>query len=302
MRPGLILAGALAALLQPARVAACSVCAAGDPLVAASDSASDAGEIRLALETEWLTASAASDHHPGAQEDLEQGTLRLLGVYSPVDALNLVVQVPLVRKELTVTGGMADPSAQEGLGDVEVAARWFFWDRTDFSRMRHQSAALSAGTSLPTGEDEAAQDGVPLDPHAQLGTGGFGPYAGILYRLEQSAWHAFASFTGRLRTESEAGYRYGSSLHWSLHGQRQLGGGVAVGLGVDGRWAARDEHDGVAQENTGGLVLAVVPALHASLFGDAWLSVRAQVPFATGLYGEQTVGPTFVAGLQYTIR
>jgi hypothetical protein len=303
LRTALVTCAAIAALAPAPDARACSVCAAGDPLVAAGDAAPGGRELRAAIETEWLTASAAMEGMAGMKETVDQATVRALAVLSPLPRLTAVLSVPLVRKQVSAAGAGIDHGSHvvTGLGDVELGARWFLWERTDFSAMRHHSLALSAGSSFPTGKDDASVDGVRLDPHAQIGTGGFGPNAGVLYRLEQSRWHAFASLAGRWRTENRDGYRYGPSLHGSLAVQRQLGERVAIGLAVDGRDAAADEEDGVAVAHTGGLVLAAAPEVHVALHGSLWLSVRAQVPFATRLRGVQEVGPTISAGLQLRV-
>jgi hypothetical protein len=67
---------------------ACSVCGCGDPLVDASDSVPFAAPLRLALDFEVLTQSAASDEMPLATESLTQITVRPVVVYSPVEELN----------------------------------------------------------------------------------------------------------------------------------------------------------------------------------------------------------------------
>lgn len=305
MRSVLLVPLAAAALAAAAPARACSVCAAGDPLVAAGDAAPTARELWTALEAEWLTASAAMDA-PGMDgmiEEVDQGSLRVLAVYSPVARVNAVLTVPLVQKRVSATGAGMDHAeeVQTGLGDVELGARWFVLDRTSFAAMRHHSVALSAGTSFPTGNDDAEDaSGQLLDQHSQLGTGGWGPYAGVMYRLEQSRWHAYASFTGRWRSENARAYRYGASLHWSVTAQRELGdsGRFVVGLGIDGREAAPDREDGADVAHTGGLVLAASPEVHVQLRGSWWLTARAQLPFATDLRGIQDVGPTFSAGVQ----
>ncbi len=298
IRVVLVLSAALAAL--PAL--ACSVCAAGDPLVAAGDAAPETRSLRLALETEWLTASAGMESMPGMEEDLDQLTVRAQAVYSPLHHVNLAVSVPFVRKSVSASGAGMDHGTEtwSGLGDVEVGGRWFLLDRTNFSAMRHQSLALSFGSSLPTGADDAKEQGLRVDEHSQLGTGGYGPYVGTLYRLEQSRWHAYGSLSARWRSENRFGYRYGSALAWAVHGQRQLSPGLAVGLGIDGRQAARDEEDGAPVLHTGGLVVAAVPAVHVG-FRGLWISIRAQLPVATSLRGIQDVGPTVSASLQLQV-
>ncbi len=300
MRSLVVVPLAAAALAAAAPARACSLCACGDPLVSAGDAAPAGRELWAAVETEWLTASAAMESMPGATEKVDQGTVRVLGVYSPLARVNAVLTVPLVQKRVSVSGAGMDhgTSVQTGLGDLELGARWFLADASNFSAMRHQSFAVSAGTSLPTGSDDATEDGARLDQHAQVGTGGWGPYAGVLYRLEQGAWHGFASLTGRWRSENGYGYRYGASLGWSVSVQRELGDRVAVGLAIDGREAAPDREDGADVAHTGGLVLAASPEVHVNVGGAWWLTARAQLPFATDLRGIQDVGPTFSAGVQ----
>ncbi len=298
-----LLPAILAVTLWARAALACSVCACGDPLVAATDASSTPGEARAAVESEWLTATAGTEESPAIRERVEQGTLRVLGVYSPGPGLNVVLQVPLEWKRSTVLGGpSSDAVRQTGLGDVDVGARWFLLERSDFLAMRRETVALSFGTSLPTGSNGArGPDGVRLDEHAQLGTGAFGPYAGLQVRVDGQRWSAFASVTGRYRTENGAAYRYGSALGWTAQVQRSLLPRLAVGLGLDGRQAGADRSLGGAVLNTGGLVLAAAPAVYVGLTERLWLTVRAQVPIATRLYGVQDVGPVYSAGLQVRV-
>jgi hypothetical protein len=255
----------------------------------------------MALDGEWLSAEAASDATPGAREKVTQRSLRLLGVYGPTERLNLVAQVPLVRKEVRyVGGGISSRVVGSGLGDAELGMRWFAWRRTDWGAARRQAVALSMGSSLPTGEADAREGGVRLDDHQQLGSGAWGPYAGLLYRLEQLTWDAYASATVRWRSENRWGYRYGASIAWTAQAQWQPHDRIALGLGLDGREAVQDELNGRGVPNTGGLVLAAAPGLYFGATEDLWISVRAQFPIATKLVGDQRVGPVVVAGAQWT--
>jgi hypothetical protein len=298
-------AALLLALLGPAPAAACSVCACGDPLVSAAEGPGRGGDLRLALEAEYLTQHAGSEGDPASTDLLDQYTLRLTAVYSPVDPLNLVLSIPLVRKKLWTepSAGPAVPTSDlTGLGDVEVGARLFVLDAVDFAAQRRQGVAVSAGTSIPTGPDDARDaSGQLVDQHGQLGTGAWGPYAGVSYRFRQDPWSALLSISGRLRTENAHGYRYGNALLWTAQAQWSPLAWLALGLGVDGRDAAQDQEHGAPVENTGGLVLAATPSAYVELFQGLWLTVRAQLPFLTHLVGDQWVGPTVSAGLAYQV-
>lgn len=301
---------AVLAISAAGRASACSVCGCGDPLLAASDPAAIQGLLRLQLDTEYLSMDAGTDGLPGHTDRLEQWSYRLNAVYRPSEALSLSVTLPLVSKSIHTIGLGAAGSSLTGLGDLEVGARYALWTRVELGARRVQQLALSAGAQLPTGSHDArAADGSLVDPHGQLGTGGWGPFAGIHYRLEQGDWVAFASFSYRLRTEATyadaSRYKFGDALLWSLHGQYLLGQRLALDLGVDGRYAWADravDPDGAVTAgvpNTGGTVLSAAPGVYFKAGGGVWLFARGQVPFYQRLLGAQDVRPTVVTGLQF---
>jgi len=303
--PRLLLALAAAALLvRPAPSAACSLCACGDPLLTATDPAAIGGKLRLQLDGEYTTMTAANEADPAATDELTQRSARFNLVYRPAEPLTFSLTVPVVNKVMDMTGpGMKmRMSDQTNLGDVELAARWALWTGVDFGARRAQELALSAGTSLPTGPYKA-RDGAGnlVDPHGQVGTGSWGPFLGAHYRLEQGDWSAFASLSGRLRAENSLGYRIGNAALWSAHGQWLALRWLALDLGIDGRSVASDRQDSGKVVNTGGTVMAIAPGAFARLGGGVWFFLRGQIPFYRDLYGEQTVGATVVTGLQYQV-
>lgn len=293
------LATALFAGVHDAR--ACSVCGSGDPLVAAGDSLPRSNVFRLALEGEYLEARARSDDDPALTEAVRQLTLGPVLVASPLDTLNLVLRVPVVYKDWRLSGGAVDERlTHAGLGDVDLGARWFFWDQADFDTETRQDVAVTAGTSLPTGPNHATDAGVRIDEHAQLGTGSFGPYAGLLYAYHRDPWNAVVSVTGRVHTTNSYGYRYGPAILFSLGPLVRPWERAAFGLGIDGRYALHDTVDGATRRNTGGLVTALTPNARVNAFANAWLGFRVQIPVYTRLFGVQHVGPTLGASLDYT--
>jgi hypothetical protein len=284
-----------------ALILACSVCGCGDPLVDATESIPAMSMLRFALDGEVLTASAASDDTPGATESITQVTIRPAAVWSPTRSFNLVVEVPLVWKDWSTTG--ETPVTHGGLGDLEVGARWFPVQHVDWSSRSRQDFGISIGTSLPTGPDDATDDaGMRLDEHAQLGTGAFGPYAGLVYAYHRDPWNLFASVTARLHSTSSYGYRYGTAFLGTLRADYRIGEPFAIELAVDGREALRDTSDGDPQTNTGGLVLAASPGVVWNPARRLWLRARVQVPFITATYGTQSIGPTALLSAQVVLR
>jgi hypothetical protein len=306
MRLAFPLAAALAATLAaaPSLARACSVCACGDPLLTAGDPAAIAGRLRVQVDTEFLRVDAGNEADPTRTDRLTQWSYRLNSVWRPIDTLAFSATLPVVSKSMRMVGGgmpAESTSSATGLGDLEAAVRWAPFRSVDLGTARVHEVALSLGTSMPTGANGLRQGGERIDEHGQPGTGAWGPFAGVHYRFEQGDWTAFASVSGRVRTENGYGYTYGRALLWSVHGQRFLGRRVAVELGVDGRYAAADRADAAAVENTGGSVLSLSPGVYAKPAGGAWVFARAQLPFVARLRGEQAVYPTVTLGVQLEV-
>ena len=239
---------------------------------------------------------------------------RLNAVYRPLDALAFTVTLPVVSKTIHTVGcgtSVLD-SDLTGLGDIDVAARYTAWRSVSLGVGRVHEVALTVGTSMPSGNYNAkAADGSLIDPHGQLGTGGWGPFLGLHYHFEQGNWYAFASASYRWRTEATyfdgSKYKFGNAALWSVHGRYWLGQRVALALGVDGRYAHADnavDADGtvVGQVvNTGGTLLSLAPGVYLRTVRQLWFFARGQVPVYKGLFGEQDVKPSVTVGFQVQI-
>ncbi len=292
---------AVALLAAPPPARACSICGCGDPLLSSSDPAAINGRLRLQLDTELLRMDAANEDDPSRTDQLTQWSFRLNVVYRPTEDLSLTGTLPVVNKSMRMVGGgmpAAETSNATGLGDVELAARYALWRQVNLGVGRVQEVAVAAGTSLPTGPNDVTSGGERIDEHGQPGTGGWGPFAGVHYRLEQGSWLGFASLSGRVRTENSFRYAYGAAALWSVHGQWFPTRRVVLDLGIDGRYAAADRSAGETVPNTGGTVLSAAPGVYLNAVGGAWIFVRGQLPFWTELRGVQKQYPSAVAGVQ----
>lgn len=298
----LVTATTLALAASPAH--ACSVCGCGDPLVGVGQVAGPAGQLGLELDGQWLSQTAGGDV-PDTTDLLNQYSVLLTASYTPVANLNLVVTLPWVWKNMQMEmpdGSRMTSSNLNGFGDMQFGLRWFFWDDTDVGNRTRQTLSVSASTFAPTGNNSAAQaDGERVDEHGQIGTGGWGPSAGLFYRIQGDVWSSYAGAWGLYRSMNSYGYRFGSAALWTVAGQYQPLDWLAVALAVDGRAAGSDVQDGAAVENTGGFLLAAVPAVYVNVFPGGWLLAKAQLPFATKLNGVQTIGPVITAGLRYEL-
>jgi hypothetical protein len=281
---------------------ACSVCGCGDPLVGVGQVAGPAGQFGLELDGQYLYQKAGGEV-PGTLDILDQWSVLLTASYTPIANLNLVVTLPWVWKDMQMEmadGTRMSSSNLNGFGDMQVGARWFFWEHLDLGNSIRHTLSVSASTFIPTGNNSAVDaDGIRVDEHGQIGTGGWGPNAGLFYRMQGDVWSAYAGVWGLYRTVNSYGYRFGAAAMWTAVGQYQPLQWMAVALGVDGRFAGYDQQDGLDVDSTGGLVLAAVPAVYAKVFPGGWLLAKAQLPFATSLNGIQTIGPVVTVGMRY---
>jgi hypothetical protein len=293
------------------------VCGCGDPLLASSDPAAITGQLRLQLDTEYLRVDAANDENPLATDKLSQWSYRLGAAYRPFESLSLSVTVPLVSKSIRTEGG-GDPatlaSDLTGLGDIELAARYSAWRSVNLARSTVHELALTGGSTLPTGSYNATTpDGAIIDPHGQLGTGGWGPFVGLSYRYEHTTprgeFDAFANVSYRYRSEATyndaSKYKFGDAVLWSVHGQYRPMRRLALDLGIDGRYAMRDRATADTGdvnpfvEGTGGTVLAAAPGVYFNATGALWIFARGQIPFYKHLLENQNVLPSFTTGIQF---
>jgi hypothetical protein len=320
---------------QPVR--ACSVCGCGDPLASSGSAHPLADSFRLDFESIYLTAAAVGDAPGDTQwESLRQVNLNTTLSYAPTNDISLIVMLPIVEKYWSLSGGpnnyedalvpggtIADTGTPFGIGDVNVGMRYFFWQETDFKTKIHQALALSAGSYLPTGATNIVSGitGQPIDTHAQLGTGAFGLYAGLLYNhvwdnFTLSANGNVVFHTAALTNDVNSAvyeYTFGTSYTGGLSGQLKLGDTMAAGLAVEGRYTDPDTepnpNDTLAPgvptwntPNTGGTVIDLSPSLYWNVSGDSVLYGKVQIPTITHFIGSQTLGPTYVFGTQFLIH
>ncbi len=295
-----------------------------------------ADSFRLDFESVYLTASALSDNPASTDsESLRQINLNTTLSYAPTDDISLIVMLPLVEKYWSLSAGLndgdavvpggslADTGTPFGVGDVNVGVRYFFWQETDFKSKTHQALALSAGSYLPTGATNIVSGitGNPIDTHAQLGTGAFGLYAGLLYN---HVWDDFTlSANGNVVVHTTPStndiispvfeYTFGASYTGGVSGQLKVGDTLAAGLAVEGRYADADTepnpNDNLAPRvptwdtpHTGGTVIDLSPSLYWNVSGDSVLYGKVQIPTITHFNGSQTLGPTYVFGTQFLIH
>ena len=309
-------AACLALFIGP--LSACSVCGCGDPLATTENSQPLAGSLRLSIESVYLTASAQTDDLTSI-EAVRQVNLNTTLSYNPSDDWSLTAMLPVVEKYWNVTPpDGANEGTPFGIGDVMVGVRYFFMRDTDYTT-KFTGLAVSAGTYLPTGGTNFTSlvTGDNLDTHAQLGTGAWAFYGGLLYHRGWQDFSLVANVNYILRTRPGAAdpsspvyqYEFGDSFTGGVQAQWNIAEKLAVSLTAEGRYAWSDTYQNidigpgiVNVPNTGGTVLDATPGIWWNLAGDSTLYARVQIPFFTSLNGIQAVDPTYIFGTQFLIR
>lgn len=306
---------------------ACSVCGCGDPLAAAGSAHPLADSFRLDVQSVYLTASAQSDDLTGSTETVRQVNLNTTLTYSPTDDLSLSVMLPVVEKYWYYTasplalsqGGGNDEGTPFGIGDIMFGARYFFLSDTDFKTKQHTGMAVQAGVYLPTGGTNFTSliTGNNLDTHAQLGTGAWAFYGGLLYNRVWDDFTLSANANYVLRTRASTNdpnspvyqYEFGDSFTAGVQGQLHVADALAFSLAAEGRNAVSDTElnpligPGIVDTpNTGGTVIDATPGVWWNVSGDSTLYARVQIPFYTNLNGVQEVDPTYTVGTQFLIH
>jgi hypothetical protein len=297
---------------------ACSVCGCGDPLATSENSQPLAGSFRLSIESVYLTASAQSDDLMST-ESVRQANLNTTLTYNPFDDWSLTIMLPVVEKYFQVSAPIGpDDGTPFGIGDMMVGARYFFLKDTDFTT-KFTGLAVSGGIYFPTGGTDFTSvitEG-NLDTHAQLGTGAWAFYGGLLYHRGWQDLSLVANVNYVLRTRADTTdpnsplyqYAFGNALTGGVQVQWNVGEKLAFSLAAEGRYAESDTYMNpdfgpgiVNTPNTGGTVIDATPGIWWNLSGDSTLYARVQIPFLTNLNGIQQVDPTYIVGTQFLIR
>lgn len=272
---------------------ACSTCKCGDyTITLLGDEKAYAGRLRSGVETVWRSESQGE---PGVDERSTDEQRLLLGLaYSLNPDWTLAAQIPFVRKEIED----ADLSRQdaEGLGDIDLLARWTLFRGGD-SSVRHVGG-LRLGVRLPTAEQVRDRNGERLDIDVQPDAGATAPNVGGWYSYFRFPWFLSSSVTYFSFGDGHQGFAPGNAVVGSLLGQYAVMPALAVQAGVDARYAQRNRFSGVEDPDSGG-TLTMGFAGVALRFGELVTNAGVQLPLAENLNGFQDEGASYRLGLAY---
>ncbi len=257
----------------------------------------EVGEVVTSLEAQAHARAGTSAEDPAFVERTEDVLVLAAFSFSPRERIDVTFTASLLWRTWSAQTEGYSPYVvrNAALGDADLSVRYGV-------PLCSWQVFFAIGSSLPTGPNELQADGYRVDEHAQLGSGALGPYAAIAARRElESAWLA-ASVTGAWPLENRNGYALGPSLALSGSWGTSLGKGLEPQLELKVRHAAPDRHGRVAEAHSGGLLVSATPVLAFRLVGPVVLYGGVELPIASSLLGEQSVGPRFRLGVAGAIE
>jgi hypothetical protein len=134
---------------------------------------------------------------PLAAHEVETRTTLALQ-YGLRNNLQLGIALPYVGHERAGIGFEQDA---DGVGDLNLLGKWRFyrWDAPGEAL----NVAVLTELSLPTGDDDAAVNGVRLEPELQPGSGGVDPAVGLGGTYEPGRWRFNAATLYRFHTDTD---------------------------------------------------------------------------------------------------
>jgi hypothetical protein len=173
-----------------------------------------------------------------------------------------------------------------GLGDMSLLGK------VSFVASEIEMAVL-VGVKVPTGvTDREDNEGNPLEPDHQPGTGSWDPLLGFAAMEQFERFSIGGSLFYRYTTEGRREFRPGQQLTVALKGEYQVAGmgkfpRVYVSLELVEQVTAMDREDDVRNHDTGGSILTLGPGIRVRANDHVTFSSTLSFPIYQGLYGLQ---------------
>lgn len=277
-------------MLAAVAVAACAVCAAGDPtLRPAGAESSYAGRLRAFVDLRVGGVRAADDEVADRRAELGL-------TWSPSDAVSLAAAVPGLDRTIATDALPGGRVRRTSLGDVEARATFAL---ASSSRTR---LALVVAAKAPTAPVESDARGELLPAVLQPGCSAIVPALGAIWSWRSGPWSADASAALALpfAVRDDAPHA-GDSLRVGANVQLQPSSSpVAPRLGVAARLDGGGERrPDVADPDSGGAVAYLAPGFVVSPARDLVVSATAYAPALQAFAGRHREATTFALALAY---
>jgi hypothetical protein len=239
-----------------------------------------------------LLTEAANGHDIHSVDWLAEFTIS--GTYGITDHLNVSLSLPfeVMHGFRFVEDDGVNPPAVNGANSIVGMGDATLLGKYSFAAADIEMAVL-AGVKIPTGSTSQLDNtGNPLEPDHQPGTGSWDPLLGV------AAAHQFEKFTlggsvlYRITTEGRHDFKPGQQVIVAMKGEYQVAGlgkfpRVYVSLELAEQFTAKDEDDGVKNQDTGGSLLTIGPGVRIRVNEHVTFAATVALPLYQGLNGVQ---------------
>ncbi len=243
------------------------------------------------------------------REDSEELRATTRFSFAPHRRLQLDLALPFARREVEVAGvGGVRRGTQEGLGDLELDAKWGLVRDDDV--MRSDRLSVLGRLSLPTGDTDDRIDGIALGPRVALGLDTWGGSLGLGYTLVRDRHRAAIAVRAAAFAQNElfdSGEEVTLDVAWWVRltprefDPEQASVEVRGVLEVLGRWKQDDELVDVDLQN-GGTEWSFVVGAQMNLDPATSFEAGLTVPLDTSIespFGDPRYGLLFSFRLSF---
>ena len=294
MRSPVVCSLLLILLLPTSNALACATCLCGDPTLTTMGSEKPfAGRLRASVE--YLTRSEITGDPQTSEHKIEEQRYTFSISYALNEHWIFAASLPAISKQVTRYDLSQERS--NGLGDMDITARWFIGGDESFPA--RELWGLQIGVRLPTSTEQKT-DARVMDFDAQPGAGNTIPGIGIWYGYYRTPWFMYLSAVAQHAIdEGYQGYRAGDALLLTAHTQYAPHYLFALQFSLDARWKQRDSYYGEDNADSGGALIMASPGISWMPVEDLIVNAAYQIPAADNLYGAQEEKAVLRMGLTY---
>jgi hypothetical protein len=216
------------------------------------------------------------------------------GTYGITDKLNLSLSIPfevIHGFRFVEDDGVNPPfvngaNSIAGVGDMSLISKYAI-------AADPVELAVLAGVKIPTGSTSQKDNtGADLEPDHQPGTGSWDPLLGVAVARQFERLTLGASVLYRITTEGRHDFKPGQQVLFAMKGEYQISGlgkfpRVYASLELAEQFTAKDEDDGVKNQDTGGSIVTLGPGLRLRVNDHVSFGLTVSFPIYQGLYGIQ---------------
>jgi len=291
--------------MQQSAIAQTCSCAGIPVLTTIDTSATQAGEFFINYTSEY---HKTNDLVSGSKEvsditgrDRSSLSYVVSASYALTDRWAVSTLISYVEHTRDIAGSFFGETTSSDLGDSVILARYTPLFITPFSR---DELSLGLGLRIPTGENDAKNNGIVLSEDMQPGLGATGKlaWASYTHAFNQAAtlqFNATASYIDN--EENDRDYAFGNELNVSLGVSQSIGTKFSYAAMVRYRKAKNDSRLGFTIFNSGGKWLDFVPSVQYFVSDNLAVGLSGRVPISRDLNGtlQFTTSYSYALSLTY---